>query len=177
MGRGWEYISVDLTLTYVDAKFDLARWLVEKVGQHQRLCDCVNSQIFEGYPGVGGTDGEVVVDFFFIELNPAYLVAKFELTRWLVEKVGQRQRLCNCVNSQIFEGYPGVGETDGKWVVNFFLIELNPAYVVTKFELASCLVEKVEQGQRLCNCVNSQIFEGYPQARGGWRREVCQIFW
>jgi len=31
--EGWEYISVDLTLTYVDAKFDLARWLVEKVGQ------------------------------------------------------------------------------------------------------------------------------------------------
>ena len=58
----------------------------------------------------------------------------------------------------------------------FFLIELNPAYVVTKFELARCHVEKVEQGQRLCNCVNSQIFEGYPQARGGWRRGVCQIF-
>ena len=58
----------------------------------------------------------------------------------------------------------------------FFFIELNPAYVVTKFELARCLVEKVEQGQRLCNCVNSQIFEGYPQARGGWRRGFVKFF-
>ena len=47
---------------------------------------------------------------------------------------------------------------------------------MAKFELARCLVEKVEQGQRLCNCVNNQISEGYPQARGGWRREVCQFF-
>jgi len=37
---------------------------------------------------------------------------------------------------------------------------------VAKFELAICSVEKVEQGQRLCNCVNNQIFEGYPQAMG-----------
>ena len=58
----------------------------------------------------------------------------------------------------------------------FCLIELNPAYVVTKFELARCHVEKVEQGQRLCNCVNSQIFEGYPQARGGWRRGFVKFF-
>ena len=58
----------------------------------------------------------------------------------------------------------------------FFLIELNPAYVLAKFELARCLVEKVEQGQRLCNCVNSQIFEGYPQARGGWRRGFVKFF-
>ena len=57
---------------------------------------------------------------FLIELNLAYVVAKFELTRWLVEKVGERQILCNCVNGQIFEGYPGVGGTDEKWVVNFF---------------------------------------------------------
>ena len=56
---------------------------------------------------------------FFIELNPAYVVAKFELARCLVEKVEQGQRLYNCVNGQIFEGYPGVGETDGKGVVNF----------------------------------------------------------
>ena len=51
------------------------------------------------------------------------------------KKVEQGQRLCNCVNSQIFEGYPGVGGTNEKWVVNFFWIELNPAYVVAKFEL------------------------------------------
>ena len=57
-----------------------------------------------------------------------------------------------------------------------FLIELNHAYVVAKFELARFFVEKVGQRQRLCNCVNSQIFEGYPQARERWRREVCQFF-
>ena len=56
-----------------------------------------------------------------------------------MEKVGQRQRLCNCVKSQIFEGYPGVRGTDGKGVVIFF-INLNPTYVVVKFELARCLV-------------------------------------
>ena len=58
----------------------------------------------------------------------------------------------------------------------FFSIELNPAYVVTKFELARCLVEKVEQGQRLCNCVNSQIFEGYPQARVGGGGRLVNFF-
>ena len=47
-------------------------------------------------------------------------MTKFELARRHVEKVEQGQRLCNCVNSQIFEGYPGVGGTDEKWVVNFF---------------------------------------------------------
>ena len=34
---------------------------MQKVGQRQRLCICANSQIFEGYPGVGGTDGKKVV--------------------------------------------------------------------------------------------------------------------
>ena len=44
------------------AKFELAIYLVKKVEQGQRWCNCVNSQIFEGYPGVGGTDGKEVVD-------------------------------------------------------------------------------------------------------------------
>ena len=117
---GCEFFWIELNPVYIDAKFELARWLVEKVGQRQRLWNCVNSQIFEGYPGVGGTDGKGDVNFLLIELNPAYVDAKFELARWLVEKVGQRQRLWNCVNSQIFEGYPGVGGTDEKGVVNFF---------------------------------------------------------
>ena len=37
-----------------------------------------------------------------------------------MEKVGQGQRLCNCVNSQILEGYPGAGGMDEKRVVNLF---------------------------------------------------------
>ena len=40
------------------AKFDLVRCLVEKVGQGERLCNFVSSQIFKGYPGVGGRNGE-----------------------------------------------------------------------------------------------------------------------
>ena len=47
------------------------------------------------------------------------------------------------------------------------LIDLNPTYVVAKFERAKCFVEKVGQGQRLCYCVNSQLLKGYPRA-GGW---------
>ena len=63
--------------------------------------------------------------------------------------VGQRQRLCNCVNSQIFEGYPGVGETGGKWVVNFRL-ELKPDKVVAKFESPDVLWKKLN---RVKDCV------------------------
>ena len=53
------------------------------------------------------------------------------------------------------------------------LIELNPIYAVPKFELAKCLMKKVGQSQRLCNCVNSQIFrathgQGGPMETGWW---------
>ena len=54
------------------------------------------------------------------ELNPAYVIAKFEPAMCLVEKVGQGQRLCNCVNTKILEGYPRAGGTDGKGVVKLF---------------------------------------------------------
>ena len=63
-GGGWEYIFIDLKLTYVVAKFELARCLVKKVGQGQRLWNCVERQIFEGYPGVGRTNGERVENLF-----------------------------------------------------------------------------------------------------------------
>ena len=51
-------------------------------------------------------------------------------------------------------------------------------YVVAKFELAKCAVEKVGQGQRLCNFVNIQILEGYPQAaaRGKDGEGVVKLF-
>ena len=49
------------------------------------------------------------------------LVAKFELAKCLVEKVGQSQRLCNCVNSLIFwKATDGQGGRDGKGVVKLF---------------------------------------------------------
>ena len=44
--------------------FELARCLVEKVGQGERLCHCVNSQIFKGYPGAGGKNGDRVEYLF-----------------------------------------------------------------------------------------------------------------
>ena len=117
--RGWEFIFIYLNFTYAVAKFDFARWFVENVGHSQRLWNCVKSQIFQGYPGAGGTIGKGLRINFHV--SQFYLCCgKFELARWLVEKVGQRQRLCNCVNIQIFEGYPEVGGTDRKGVVNFF---------------------------------------------------------
>ena len=64
MGRGWEFIFIDLNLTYAVATFELARCLVEKVRHGQRLWNCVERQIFEGYPGVGGTNGEEVENLF-----------------------------------------------------------------------------------------------------------------
>ena len=85
--------------------------------------DCVIVWIVKFLRATQGWEGQMengLWIFFLIELNPAYVVTKFELARRHVEKVEQGQRLCNCVNSQIFEGYPGVGGTDEKWVVNFF---------------------------------------------------------
>ena len=38
-----------------------------------------------------------------------------------MEKVGQGERLYNCVNIHIFKGYPGVGGTDEERVENLFL--------------------------------------------------------
>ena len=44
---------------------------------------------------------------------------------------------------------------------------------MAKFEHARCLVEKVEQGQRLFNCVNSQFFRAtHRQGDGGGGRFV-----
>ena len=77
---GCEFIFIDLNLTYVVAKFELARYLVEKIGQAQRLCNCVNSQILEGYQCRDRRDGlEESCEFIFIDLNLTYVVAKLEL--------------------------------------------------------------------------------------------------
>ena len=43
-------------------------------------------------------------------------MAKFKLAKFVVEKVGQGQRLCNCVNIQICRATQGQG-MDGKSVV------------------------------------------------------------
>ena len=36
-------------------------------------------------------------EMYSIDLNPSYVLAKFELDHYLLGKVGQGQRLCNCV--------------------------------------------------------------------------------
>ena len=70
-GGGWEFIFIYLNFTYVVAKFDFARCLVENVGHGQRLWNCVKSQIFEGYPGAGGTSREGVENLFpYISILP-----------------------------------------------------------------------------------------------------------
>ena len=52
-----------------------------------RLSNCVDSQISEGYPWAGnrwkGGSENVLID-----LNSTYVVAKFELAKYIVEKVG-----------------------------------------------------------------------------------------
>ena len=55
-----------------------------------------------------------------------------------------------------------------RWGCENVLIHLNATYVLEKFELAKCCVEKVEYGQRLCNIVRVQILESSTHARGGW---------
>ena len=67
-----------------------------------------------------GTNGEELEKFIFVDLNLTYVVAKFELARRLVEKVGQRQRLCNCVNSHFLRATHRQGEGGGGRFVNFF---------------------------------------------------------
>ena len=47
-------------------------------------------------------------------------MVNFELARCFVEKVGQCQRLCNCVNSQILRATHRPGEGGGGRLVNFF---------------------------------------------------------
>ena len=65
-------------------------------------------------------------------------MAKFELAICLVEKVEHGQKLCNCVNSQIFEGYTHRRGKGGEGTFVNFLIDLNPIYVLVKLEPGSC---------------------------------------
>ena len=80
----------------------------------------MNSQIFEGYSEVGGTGGKGIVIFFDRAQRSTYVVAKFELARCFVEKVGQSQRLCNCVNNQFFRAAQGWEGRMGRGFVNIF---------------------------------------------------------
>ena len=42
--------------------------------------------------------------------------------------------------------------------------------------IGKCFVVKVGKGQRLWNCANSQILEGYPWAEGTDGKEVVKLF-
>ena len=69
-------------------------------------------------------------------------------------------RVKDCVIVRIFNFLRATQGHGEEWEggCEIVLIELNPFYAVPKFELAKCLMKKVGQSQRLCNCVNSQIF-------------------
>ena len=74
-------------------------------------------------------------DFFYIA-QLYYVVAIFELAGCLVEKVGQGQRLCNCVNNQFFRAIHMQGEGE-EGDLSIFVIDLNSIYVVGKPELGT----------------------------------------
>ena len=68
---------------------------------------------------MGRTNGKRGCEFIFIDLNLTCVVAKFELARCIVEKVGHGKRLCNCVNSQFLRATYKQGEGGGERFVNF----------------------------------------------------------
>ena len=158
----WMFFDRAQPYTYVVAiKYELARCLVEKVEQGQRLCNCVNSQ-FLGLPRGGRDKWEGGWEYIFVDLNPIPMLwAWLNLNSpqvtcgksWTASKI-----LCNCVNSQIFEGYSGMGGTDGEGVVNIF-DRAQPYLCCDQIWTRQMSCGNVEQGQRLCNFVNSQIFE------------------
>ena len=54
-----------------------------------------------------------------------------------MEKVGQRQRLCNCVNSHFLRAIPTGKERVEEGGLSIFWIDLNPIYGLVKFELGT----------------------------------------
>ena len=82
MERLCEIFVTELNPGYVDAKYELARCVVEKVGRGQRLHDCEKSQ-FGGLPKGGEGMGRLC-EIFLTELNPGYVDAKYELARCVV---------------------------------------------------------------------------------------------
>ena len=109
---------------------------MEKVGQLQRLCNCVYGQIFEGYPGVGGTNGKKVVNFFLYSSTLPMLWPNLNSPYVLWKKLN---RVKDCVTVRIVKFLRAThrqGEDGGGRFVNF-LMDLNPIYVLVKLELGS----------------------------------------
>ena len=88
-----------------------------------RVKDCVivwNSLIFGRLPMGRGDGWEEGCEIVLIDRNPAYVVAEFELAKCCVEKVGQGQRLCNCVNMNFWRATHRQGEDGEGGLPNFF---------------------------------------------------------
>ena len=78
-------------------------------------------------------------EIFLRELNPGYVVGKYELARCVGYKVGRVEKLGNCAKVNFGEGgYPWGGSGWGG-LCEIFLRELNPGYVVGKYELDTCV--------------------------------------
>ena len=85
--KDWDLFDYLMSYKYADGwKFALARCLVEKVEQGQRLCLCEYSN-FLGLPTGKGMVEEGGLSIFLINLNPIYVLVKLELgtyANWLV---------------------------------------------------------------------------------------------
>ena len=81
MGRGWEYIVVDLNLTYAVAKFELEKLDMVKFFVIVWIVNILGLPIGKGRVEEGG------LSIFLIDLNPIYVLVKLELgtyANWLV---------------------------------------------------------------------------------------------
>ena len=155
-------------------KFDYSRnYTIFEQGSGVK--DCVKSLILEGYglpQAEGGPKGEL---WNFFDRPQPCIYCCDKIWTWQVSflKKLSNQNLCNCVNNQIFEDYPRQGRRMEKgWELFLTLPILWP-----NLNLSSVLWKKLTRvtGQRLCNCGNGLILEGYPQTEGEWR-EGCGVF-
>ena len=172
-GGSWEYIFIDLNLAYVVAIFELARCLVEKVEQG---CETVwMVKFFRATLGQEGRMGRGLRIYF--HRSQTYLCCGQIWTRQVSgEKSWTGSKIVKLCGTSNFWGLPRGRKDEWGEGWEFIFIDLNLTYVVAKFENARCLVEKVGHGQRLWNCVNGQIFEGYPGAGGTNGEGVENIF-
>ena len=97
----------------------MAKYVVEKVDKGQRLC-IVQIVNFGGHTQTGG--GMEMGCYIYVgDLYNAYVVAKYDL--WpsvLLKKLAMHgQRLCNCANSQFYEGLPIFSSSSIEYQNNF----------------------------------------------------------
>ena len=97
----------------------LAKYVVENVGYGQRLCNCANSQFYVTHPG-GGGGMEQKCEIFLIELNQGYVEVKYELAKYVVEKINKGQKLGNSAKSEFLRPHLRWGESMEQKMLLFF---------------------------------------------------------